>query len=64
MALKFSRFELLVDTNYGSYTVVVPTEEMYGYDTARETKFALSVTEARRLDLLRENLLLKIKCAT
>lgn len=35
---KFNRFELLLDTNQGAYSVAMPTEEMLGYDIASVNK--------------------------
>lgn len=47
---KFSRLELLVDTNQGAYSVAMPTEEMLGYDLAnanRQTILAATQEQVR-----------------
>ena len=48
---KYSRFELLVDTNQGAYSVVMPTEEMLGYDLASENKQKIVAEVQERLRL-------------
>ncbi|WP_409294896.1 hypothetical protein [Pseudomonas sp. KCJK8670] len=50
-ALKFPRFELLVDTNQGAYSVAMPTEEMLGYDLANANRQEIlaSIQEQTRL---------------
>lgn len=51
---KFSRLELLVDTNQGAYSVAMPTEEMLGYDLANANRLAILVATQEQIRLKNE----------
>jgi hypothetical protein len=53
--LKFPRLELLIDTSQGPYTFSMPTEEMYGYDTANRTRQAAELAASEKRELIMQN---------
>lgn len=61
--LKFPRFELLVDTNQGAYTVAMPTEGMLGYDLANASQMNLLAATQEQQRLSSENATLRAKMA-
>lgn len=61
--LKFSRLELLVDTNRGAYKVTMPTEEMLGYDLASQNKMNLLAAMQEHVRLRNQIDLLQAKMA-
>lgn len=60
---KFARLELLVDTNQGAYSVVMPTEEMLGYDLASANKQVILAATQEQIRLNNEVDKLRAKIA-